>query len=72
MLDTLLAIAAQIERIYEIVERGKLPRNRISVGESHCNTSIAVLPVDNNRHWLLHLTSVLNLSDKAVAGLMEV
>ena len=48
--DTLLAIAAQIERIYEIVERGKLPRNRISVGESHCNTGIAVLLVDNNRH----------------------
>ena len=72
MPDTLLAIAAQIERIYEIVERGKLPRNRISVGVSHCNTGIAVLLVDNNRHWLLHLTSVLHLSDNAVAGLMEV
>ena len=72
MLDTLLAKAAQIERIYEIIERSKLPRNRIPVGESHCNTSISVLLVDNNRHWLLYLTSVLNLNDNAVSGLMEV
>jgi hypothetical protein len=46
VLDALLAIAAQIERIYEIVKRGKLARDRISVGESHRDTSIPVLPID--------------------------
>jgi hypothetical protein len=46
VLDALLAIAAQIERIYEIVKRGKLARDRISVGESHRDTSISVLPID--------------------------
>jgi hypothetical protein len=40
--------------------------------ETLSNTSIAVLLVDNNGHYLLHLTSVINLGDKAVAGLMEV
>ena len=46
MLDALLAIAAQIERIYEIVKRGKLARDRIFVGEFHCDTSISILPID--------------------------
>ena len=46
MLDALLAKAAQIERIYEIVKRGKLARDRICVGVSHPDTSISILLAD--------------------------
>jgi hypothetical protein len=47
VLDALFAKAAQIERIYEIVKRGKLPRDGICVGVSHRDTSISILPVDS-------------------------
>jgi hypothetical protein len=46
MLDALLAKAAQIQGIYEIVKRGKLARDRIFIRESHCDTSISSLTVD--------------------------
>ena len=46
MLDALLAIAAQIERIYEIVKRGKLARERNDLllfagvsGSNGCNAA---------------------------------